>query len=330
MTPTSDTTTAVVQRTYGGPETWRVEERRTPEPGRGEVLLDVAAAALDRGTWHLMRGEPRMVRLGLGLRGPRQAVPGLDVAGTVTALGSGVAGFAVGDRVFGVARGALAERAVARVRQLAPAPATLTADEAAALAVSGMTALQALEAARVGAGHRVLVSGASGGVGHLVVQLAAARGAEVVAVCSAAKADRVRAWGASVVLDHAHQSLADGPVPYDAIIDIAGAARLREQRAVLAERGSIVFVGAETGEVWTGGYGRPARRALRMVVARQRYVMLASAVRADGLTRLADEVTAAGVRPHVHATYALADAATAMAELEAGRVAGKVVVRVGG
>ncbi len=133
-----------------------------------------------------------------------------------------------------------------------------------------------------------------------------------------------------MVLDHAHQSLADGPVPYDAIIDIAGAARLREQRAVLAERGSIVFVGAETGEVWTGGYGRPARRALRMVVARQRYVMLASAVRADGLTRLADEVTAAGVRPHVHATYALADAATAMAELEAGRVAGKVVVRVGG
>ncbi len=322
---------AVVQRGYGDAEVLHVEEIEAPQPGRGEVLMRVGAAAIDRGTWHLMTGFPKMLRPFVGWRGPRGTyVPGRDVAGTVVALGPGVTRFAVGDKVFGSAQGSLADFACAQEARLAHQPAGVTPAQAAVLAISGLTALQALDAARVQTGDRVLVIGASGGVGSYAVQLAAARGAHVTGVSSAAKAEAVRAWGAEHVLDYAVTDPTAQAESYDAVIAIAGGASLRDLRRVLAPRGALVFVGTETGGDWTGGYGRPMRWALRMLLARQRFVMLTAREKAvDDLERLAQHVTDGTVRAPLHGSYDLADVRDAMSALASGRVIGKVAVTVG-
>ncbi|MGN0064443.1 MAG: NAD(P)-dependent alcohol dehydrogenase [Nocardioides sp.] len=324
---------AVVQRGYGSSQVWSLDDVEVPVPGRGEVLVEVAAAAVDRGTWHLMHGLPAMVRPVIGWRTPRQPVPGLDVAGTVTAVGEGVTELAVGDEVFGMARGSLAPYAVAKVAKLAPRPAGAPWAEAAALGVSGLTAWQALEAAQVGGGGRLLVVGASGGVGHLAVQLAVARGLEVVAVCSRAKAESVRGWGATRVLAHdaaddPHAWVAEAGTGFDALLDVAGGLPLATQRRLVTERGTMVFVGTETDQRITGGFGAPVRRSLRMALARQRYVMLVSAERGEDLRRLAEAYEAGQVRPHLHAVLPLEQARTAIDLLESGRVTGKVAVSV--
>jgi NADPH:quinone reductase-like Zn-dependent oxidoreductase len=328
----SPTTTvrAVVQHGYGGPEVLHLEEVPAPRPGRGEVLLHVEAAAIDRGTWHLMTGTPKLVRVAVGWRTPRRTlVAGRDVAGTVAAVGPGVSRLAVGDRVFGAAQGSLAERAVAREDKLAHQPPGISPTGAAVLAISGLTALQALDAARVGTGDRVLVIGASGGVGAFAVQLAAARGAEVTAVCSAAKADAVRRWGATHVLDHAVTDPTAEDEQYDAVVAIAGGATLQQLRRVLAPRGSLVFVGDETGGEWTGGYGRPMRWTVRMLLSRQRFVMLTARERAvPDLERLARAVAEGQLVPPVHAVHPLARVREAMAELAAGWVVGKIAIDV--
>src|SRR5690242_8169503 len=190
-TPASeDIMQAIVQRRYGTvpEEVLRVERIARPRPAAGEVLIRVRAAGVDRGTWHLMAGQPYLMRLGFGFRGPRNRVPGLDVAGTVVAAGPGATTFAVGDEVFGIARGSFAEYAVAREAKLARKPAALSFAQAAALAVSGLTALQGLrDAGHVQTGQKVLVIGASGGVGSYAVPLAKVFGAEVTGACGTAK-----------------------------------------------------------------------------------------------------------------------------------------------
>lgn len=296
--PRPRTVRALTQDVYGGTDVLQLTELPAPPPGPGEVLLDVHAAGIDRGTLHLMTGLPLMARLEAGLRRPRRRVLGLDVAGRVAAVGPGVTRLHVGQEVFGTARGSLAQQAVAKESTLAPAPPELTPAEAAVLGVSGLTALQALDAARVGDGDHVLVLGASGGVGSLTVKLAVARGARVTAVCSAAKAADVRSWGAERVLDHAADPLADVSA-CDAVVDIAGGTGLR-----------------------------PMRHALRMLPARQRYVMILSRETHVDLERLAEVVTTQGLRPHVHATPPLAQAPGALDDLAAGRVTGKVAVLV--
>ncbi|QZY28951.1 NAD(P)-dependent alcohol dehydrogenase [Nocardioides coralli] len=321
---------AVVQRAYGDAGVLELEDVPVPVPDRGEVLLRVEAAAIDRGTWHLMTGTPRMLRPFVGWRGPRGTyVPGRDVAGTVVALGAGVTRFRVGDRVFGAARGSLAEYATAQEARLAHQPAGATPVQAAVLAISGLTALQALDAARVGARDRVLVTGASGGVGAYAVQLAVARGAVVTGVCSAAKADAVRRWGASRVLDYATTDPTEGEERYDAIIDVAGGAPLHRLRRVLEPRGALVFVGSEAGGEWTGGFGRPLRWVVRMLLSRQRFVLLTSREKAVAdLERLARAVEDGSLVPPVHGVHPLADVREAMEELSAGHVVGKVAVAV--
>jgi NADPH:quinone reductase-like Zn-dependent oxidoreductase len=296
------------------------------------VLVRVDAAAIDRGTWHLMTGTPKVLRLFLGRHGPRRPlVVGRDVAGTVVALGEDVTRFAVGDPVFGAASGSLAEYAAATEAKLASQPPGLDPEKAAVLAISGLTALQALDAARVTSGDRVLVIGASGGVGAYAVQLAVARGAQVTGVCSAAKADAVRRWGATDVVDYATTDPTAGDRRYDVVLDIAGGASLTRLRRVLTARGRLVFVGDETGGAWTGGYGRPMRWALRMLLARQRFVMLTAREKAPAdLERLARAVAGGDVTPPVHATYPLADVRRAMEDLSAGRVAGKAAITVAG
>lgn len=323
---------AVVQRGYGGPDVLHLTETATPRPGRGEVLLRVDAAGIDRGTWHLMTGTPKLVRLALGWRGPRrQLVPGRDVAGTVVAVGEGVTRFGVGDAVFGSAHGSLAEYATAQEARLAHQPAGATPVQSAVLAISGLTALQALDAAGVAAGGRVLVIGASGGVGAYAVQLAASRGAHVTGVCSAAKADAVRGWGAAEVVDYATTDVTDTGERYDAVVDIASGASLRRLRRLLTPRGALVFVGNERGGEWTGGYGRPMRWAVRMLVARQRFTMLMAKEKAVGdLERLAQAVADGSVTPPVHSVHPLSQVREAMAELDAGRVVGKLAITVTG
>ena len=335
-TPTETTTTvstqtmlAVHQTAYGSADVLTCVQAPRPVPGRGEVLLQVQAAALDRGTWHLMTGLPRLVRLAIGVRRPRRPVVGRDVAGIIVEVGPEVTGFRVGQQVFGIAPGSFAQFATAKVTKLALAPLRATPAEAATLGISGLTALQALDAARVERGHRVLVIGASGGVGSFAVKLAVARGAVVTAVCSGAKADIVRGWGAERVLDYARDDITAGSEPYDAIIDIAGGTPLRRLRRALTTTGTIVFIGQEGSGTWTGGFGRPMRNVLRMLPARQRYVMLTAREAApDDLAQLAALVDDGALRPHLHAVYPLVQARAAMTDLVSGDVCGKVALLV--
>lgn len=323
------TMTAVTQHAYGSPEVLVLRAVPRPAPAADEVLIRVDAAGLDRGTWHVMAGLPRIARLGLGLRRPRQEIVGRDVTGTVVEVGGDSSGLIVGQRVFGAASGSFAQYARAKADRVAPAPTQASAEQAAVMAISGLTALQALDAARVDSGHRVLVIGASGGVGSYVVQLAAARGAVVTAVCSARKSELVRGWGAQRVLDYAVDDVTEAREAYDAIIDIAGGTALRRLRRVLTSTGTIVFVGNESGGDWTGGLGRPLRNMLRMALSRQRYVMLVAREAApEDLTRLAELVDEGALTPQVHAVFPLEQVREAMTALVDGAVAGKVAIRV--
>jgi NADPH:quinone reductase-like Zn-dependent oxidoreductase len=219
-----DTMQAIVQDSYGSADVLRLERISRPKIADHEVLLRVHAAGLDRGTWHFMTGRPYLMRImGFGFRRPKNRVSGLDVAGTVVAVGSAVTRFVAGDQVFGISRGAFAEYAVAREDKLAQKPRNASFEQAAVAGVSALIALQALrDAGRVEAGQRVLIIGASGGVGSYAVQLAKAFGAEVTGVCSTGKVDLVRSLGADHVVDYTKEDFADGVHRYDLILDIAG------------------------------------------------------------------------------------------------------------
>ncbi|MDP8970623.1 MAG: NAD(P)-dependent alcohol dehydrogenase, partial [Actinomycetota bacterium] len=267
---------AIVQDTYGSADVLRLAELDTPDIAANEVLVRVCAAGLDRGTWHLMTGQPYLMRLmGFGLRRPKNRVPGLDVAGTVVAVGGEVTRFQPGDEVFGIARGSFAEYAAAREDKLAHKPASLSFEQAAVVPVSALTALQALrDAGRVQGGQKVLVIGASGGVGTYAVQLAKAFGAEVTGVCSTAKVDPVRSIGADHVLDYTHEDFADGSQRYDLILDIGGNSRLSRLRRALTPSGTLVIVGGEEGGKLTGGFDRQLRASVLSLFVRQRLTML--------------------------------------------------------
>jgi len=288
----------------------------------------VHAAGLDRGTWHLMTGTPYAVRLVTGLRRHKQPVPGLDLAGTVVAVGPAVTRFAAGDEVYGIGTGTFAEYALAKEDKLARKPATLSHEQAATVAVSGLTALQSVaDIAGVQPGQRVLVTGASGGVGSYAVQIAVAAGAEVTGVCSAAKADLVRSLGAAQVLDYAHDDIAEVSAPYDVIIDIAGDVPLSRLRRALAPTGTAVLVGSEDAGRITG-MSRQLRGLVVSLFTRQRLTMRMPKERAADLERLTALIEAGRVTPSVGATYPLDDAADAMRDLVAGRVRGKVSILV--
>ena len=200
-----------------------------------------------------MAGQPYLIRLASGLRAPNNPVPGLDVAGTVVAVGADVTGFAVGEEVFGIGRGSFAEYACARPDKLVRKPTSLTFAQAAVVAVSGLTALQGLrDAGRLRPGQHVLITGASGGVGTYAVQIAKALGAEVTGVCSTAKTDLVSSIGADHVLDYSRDDFAAGPQRYDLILDIGGNAALARLRHALTPAGTLVIVGGEDGGRWTG------------------------------------------------------------------------------
>ena len=323
-----DTMRAVVQDAYGSTEVLRVSRVEVPVIADDEVLIRVHAAGVDRGTWHLMTGRPYLMRvIGFGFRRPKNRVPGLDVAGTVEAIGAKVTRFAVGDQVFGISRGSFAELAAAKESKLALKPAGISYEVAAALPVSSTTAHQALHlAGRLQPGQKLLVNGASGGVGSYAVQLGKAHGAEVTGVASTAKLDLVRSLGADHVVDYTQSG--DLPDRYDLIVDIGGNTPLRRLRRALTPSGTIVFVGGESGGNVTGGLGRAMRAALRSPFVRQRFVMLASKERHDEFEQVAELVVAGSVTPAVERTYPLDGVGEALQHLEDGNARGKLVIRV--
>jgi NADPH:quinone reductase-like Zn-dependent oxidoreductase len=326
----SNTMRAIVQDTYGSVDVFRLARVDRPRIADNEVLVRVRAAGLDRGTWHMMAGQPYLLRvLGFGFRRPKNRVPGLDVAGAVAAVGSSVTRFTRGDEVFGISRGSFAEYAAVREDKLARKPANLTFDQAAVVPISAGTALQALtDAGRVEQGQRVLIIGASGGVGSYAVQLAKFFGAEVTGVCSTAKLDLVRSLGADHVVDYTRADFADGTNRYDLILDLGGNSSLRRLRSALTPRGALVIVGGEEGGKWTGGFGRSLRALLLSRFVRQRLTMLASKERASDLERLAPLIEAGQLTPSIDRTYPLARVPDAMRHLEAGDVRGKVAITI--
>jgi NADPH:quinone reductase-like Zn-dependent oxidoreductase len=328
--PTAESTMqAIVQDTYGSADVLRLARIARPEIADNEVLLRVHAAGLDRGAWHLMTGTPYLLRLGFGVRVPKNPVLGREVAGTVVAVGSAVTRFATGDEAFGIGRGAFAEYAAAREDKLARKPANTTFEQAAVVSVSALTALQALtDVGRVEQGQKVLVIGASGGVGSYAVQLAKAFGAEVTGVCSTAKLDLVRSLGADHVIDYTRDDFADGAHRYDLILDIAGNPALSRLRRALTPTGTAVITGGEEGGSWTGGIDRQLRALTLSRFVGQRLTSVLCKERSADLERLTDLIEAGKVTPSIDRTYSLDRVPDAMRHLVAGRARGKVAITV--
>ena len=324
---------ALTQDRYGGPGRLVLDEVEAPVPAEDEVLIRVGAVGLNAADWHVMRGEPFLARLAYGLRRPKHRIPGSDVAGVVEAVGARVRHLQVGEVVMSEVdvRG-LAELVAVKEEYVVPAPAALTIEQAAALPLAGLTSLRAVrDCGQVQAGQRVLVNGASGGVGHYCVQLAHHLGAHVTGVCSTANLDLVRRLGADEVLDHTEVDPLEVAEPYDVIIDIVANHPLARFRAALTRRGRYVAVGAGTGrEGQSGRVLGPAWTTLRVAavspfVPQTLVPVIASRTRTD-LLELHDLAEQGALRPHVARTYPFADAPAALAHLEAGHVAGKLVV----
>lgn len=320
---------ALLQSGYGSTEVFRVGTTTCPVPGPGEVVVKVEAAGVDRGTWHMMTGRPYLMRiLGFGFSAPKEPVAGLDLAGTVVEVGQGVTRFRAGDDVLGIGRGSFAEFARAREDKLVRKPRGLSFADAAVLAVSGGTAVQAIDVANVVAGDRVLVVGASGGVGTYAVQIAKALGAEVTGVASTSKLEIVRTAGADHVIDYTTTEFADGAQRYDVILDIGGNTALRRLRRALAPEGRLVFVGGENGGDWTAGFGRQLLALIISPFVRQRFIMLAAKEHFSHMQRVVDLVEHERVSPIIDRRIRLGDIPGALLDLEAGRVRGKIVVEI--
>lgn len=327
---------AIVQEAYGPIENLRLVERAPPVPGSKAVLIRVRAAGVDPGVWHVMTGRPYMVRLmGLGFSRPKVPVAGWDAAGVVEAVGAGVTAVKPGDEVFGNCdvhgTGTFAELACLPENRCAPKPKNLTLEEAAALAVSGCTALQVVrDLGKVGPGTKVLVIGASGGVGHFAVQIAKAFGATVTAVASTGKLDFVRSLGADDVIDYTREGLGDGARTWDVIIDTGGRRSLSELRRALAPKGVAVIVGGEGGNAFTGGFlERMIGGALGSLFSSKKIVGVNATVSRADLVTLKELAESGKLRPFIDRRYRLEEAVDALKELEKGHARGKSVIVVG-
>jgi NADPH:quinone reductase-like Zn-dependent oxidoreductase len=321
---------AIVQDVYGSADVLELRDIDKPAIGDDGVLVEVRAAAVDVGVWVLMTGQPRLMRfVGFGLTRPKVPVRGRDVAGVVAAVGPKVTRFRPGDEVYGTCRtGSYAEFAGTREKFLAHKPANLTFDQAAAVPVSGMTALEATR--RVREGDRVMVTGATGGVGSYTVQLAKLRGAAAVtAVCSTGNADFARSLGADDVIDYTREEVdRDGGV-YDVIIDIGGNRPLSVLRRALTPRGTILLVGGgHAVEPVLGGMGRALRAPLLSLFIRQNLRPVTGRERAEYLNELTTLLEAGKLTPAIDRTYTLAEAPDALRRLTEGHPAGKLVITV--
>lgn len=316
---------------YGAPpDVLRLEKVEAPEPGKGEVLLRVRAASANPLDWHFVRGEPFLVRLMAGIRRPKDANVGADVAGIVEAVGAGVAELAPGEAVFGTANGSFAEFACAKVERLARMPQRVTFEQAASIPVAGCTALQAVrDHGRLQPEQRVLVIGAAGGVGSFAVQIAKALGADVTGVCSTAHLDFVRALGADTLVDYTREEPSGR---YDLVLQVAGNASIGRLLRLLSPRGILVIVGGGTGRDGKGGMlGLLTRMVVGRVVSRKngrRVTTSLTKIQTRDLEALAALVEEGKIRPAVERTYPLEQAAAALTEIESGHTTGKLVVTI--
>jgi NADPH:quinone reductase-like Zn-dependent oxidoreductase len=321
---------AIVQDTYGSADVLKPADIDRPRIGDDEVLVRVHAAGVDRGAWHLMTGLPYLLRIaGFGLRAPKNRVRGRELAGRVEAVGANVTRFRPGDEVMGIGEGTFAEYARAPENKLVPKPANLTFEQAAAVPISAPTALQAVrDQGHVRPGQKVLVIGASGGVGTYAVQLAKAFGAEVTGVASTAKADVVRSVGADHVIDYTREDFTSGRQRYDLILDIGGNRPLSQLRRALTPEGTLVLVGGEGGGRWIGGMERQVWARATAPFGRQRLRMFINSESYEHLRAVADLIEAGQLTPAIERTYPLSEVPDAMRHVEAGRVRGKIVITV--
>jgi NADPH:quinone reductase-like Zn-dependent oxidoreductase len=319
---------ALTQDRYGHADVLELREIPRPEPRDGQVLVRVVAAGMDRGAWHFMTGEPYLMRvLGFGLRAPSVAVPGTNLAGVVEAVGAGVTGLAPGDEVYGATRGTFAEYAVAPVEKVARKPRELSFEQAAVLPYPGFVAMQALrDHGQVQPGQHVLVVGASGAVGTIAVQLAAAFGATVTGVCSGEHADLVRSLGADDVMDYRKDDVADGSRRFDLVIDIGGRTSISRLRRTLEPKGTLVIIGGE-GDRWIGGIQRQAWAGVLSTFVSQKLGAFVVKENADELRRINELVAAGQVRPIMGPAFTLEDGARAVASFESGQAEGRLVIR---
>ena len=323
---------AIVQDRYGGPEVLEFRDIDQPVPTDNEVLVQVHAAGLHRGDWHVMTGLPYMIRLAvpsLGLSKPKVPVLGMDVAGRVEAVGARVTRFQPGDEVFGWCDGSLAEYACAGEDHFAAKPTALSFEEAAVVPISGFAALQGVrDVGEVQPGQQVLVIGAAGAVGWFAVPLAKAFGARVTGVASTTQLELVRSVGADEVIDYTRQDVTDGTRQWEVIIDTGGRRTLSQLRRALTPNGTLVIVGGEGGGRWMGGFLRNLRAPVVSRFVGQRLRMLVSKERQEDLEVLRELVEAGKLRPLIGGTYPLGEAPEAMRALQAGNTRGKIVITV--
>jgi NADPH:quinone reductase-like Zn-dependent oxidoreductase len=319
---------AIVRYKYGSPDVLELREIDKPEIGDDEVLVHVHAAGVDRGVWHLMTGLAYAIRLaGYGLRAPKNPVLGRDLAGVVETVGKNVTRFRPGDEVFGIGEGSFAEYALAREDKLASKPANLTFEQAAVVAISGLTALQGLrDHGRVEPGQEVLIIGASGGVGTFAVQLAKAFGARVSGVCSTTKVDMVRSIGADHVIDYTREDFAEGEQRYELILDIGGNSSLTRLRHTLTPEGTLVIVGGEGGGRWLGGTDRQLRAMMLSPFVGQKLGTFINKENHEDLSVLKELIESGKLTPVIDRTYPLSEVPEAIRYLEEGHAQGKVVV----
>lgn len=323
---------AIVQDVYGSADVLELRDIGRPSIGDADVLVQVRAAGVDPGVWHLMTGEPYLVRaMGFGLRKPKVAVRGRDVAGVVEAVGALVTRFRPGDEVYGTCEtGSFAGYAAAPQERLASKPAGISFEQAAVVPISGVTALQGVrDCGRVQPGQQVMVIGAAGGVGSFAVQVARAFGAKVTGVCSTSKAGLVRSLGADDVIDYTRDEIDCNGGRYDVVIDTAGNRPLSLLRRAMTPHGTLVLVGGEHGGGRVlGGFDRQLRAPLVSMFVGQRLRGLVAKERAEDLEAMTRLIESHAVTPVIERTYALADAPDAIRYLAEGHVAGKVVVTV--
>jgi NADPH:quinone reductase-like Zn-dependent oxidoreductase len=324
---------AVVYTDYGPPDVLEIRDIKKPVPTDDQVLIKVRAAAVNPYDWHFIRGTPYVMRMMIGgLRKPKDPRVGVDYAGTVEAVGKNVTQFKPGDEVFGNRTGAFAEYLCARAdRAIALKPANVTFEQVAGVPVAGLTALQGLrDHGKLQLGQKVLINGASGGVGTFAVQIAKALGAEVTGVCSTRNVDLVRSLGADHVIDYTKEDFTKGEQRYDVILDNVGTQPLSGFRRVLAENGICVIIGGggPNDGKWVGPMSRPIKAKLMSPFIKQKIGMMMAEGKPEDLKFLADLMQSGKVTPVIDRTYPLSEIREAVRYVETGRARGKVIITV--
>lgn len=321
---------AIVHRCYGSPDVLRYEDIAKPTAADNEVLVKVHAASVNPLDWHHMEGSPYMIRMDAGFGKPRNPQLGVDFAGTVEAVGRTVTRFKPGDEVFGGKFGAFAEYVTVREdRALALKPGNLTFEQAASVPIAAITALQAVrDKGQVRSGQKVLINGASGGVGTFAVQIAKSFGAEVTGVCSTKNVDLVRSIGADHVIDYTREDFTKGAQRYDVILDTVGTHSLLEYRRVLNPKGIFVMIGSTTPGNWFAWLATPIKGLMLSPFVSQKFGMILAELKQDDLVALGTLMQSGKVTPVIDRRYKLSETPEALRYLEKGHARGKVVLTV--